>query len=189
MDPLPLHTKRLTIRMATVDSSDIELIFDLWTDPSVMAPVGFPDGLPTSKEEVRALMTRKSESELSALLIVELTANATPLGQCKLGVPDEHGVSETDIKLLPRFWNQGFGTEIKRALVNYLFTNTDCQAIRATPNRDNIASQRMQAAVGGHKVGEGVCVFPEHMRAYTVAVPHYIYMIYREDWERAQLAR
>lgn len=186
MSTIVLHTERLTIRMAATNSPDIDLIFELWTDPRVMAPVGFPEGLPISKEEISALLTKKSTSELSALLIVELTDESTPIGQCKLGIPDDQGVSETDIKLRPKFWNQGFGTEIKRALVNYLFTHSNCQAIRATPNRNNIASQKMQEAVGGHKVGEGVCVFPEHIRAYTVDVPHFIYMIYREDWQREQ---
>ena len=108
MSPFLLLTKRLTIRKANAESPDIDLILDLWTDPRVMTPVGFPNGLSMSKEEVRELVAKKSESVLSALLIVEVADDSTPIGHCKLGAPDEHGVSETDIKLLPAFWNQGF---------------------------------------------------------------------------------
>jgi RimJ/RimL family protein N-acetyltransferase len=182
------ETERLTVRTAEPDSPDMDLIFDLWTDPRVMTPVGFPQGLPTSRSEIFALITSRAASVLSAILIVELTADSTPIGQCKLGELDEQGVSETDVKLQPQFWRQGFGTEIKRGMVDYLFTKSACQAVRATPNRDNIASQKMQEAVGAHRTGEGVCVFPESMRAYTVDVPHYIYMVYRKDWEQARQA-
>jgi RimJ/RimL family protein N-acetyltransferase len=101
-----------------------------------------------------------------------------------LGIADDSGVSETDVKLLPQYWGKGYGTEIKRALVDWLFTNTDCRIIRATPNRNNIPSQKMQEAVGGRRVGEGVCEFPESMRDHTVDVPYYIYEVTRKTWER-----
>ena len=45
----------------------------------------------------------------------------------------------------------------------------------------------MQEAVGGKRVGEEVFRFPEEMRAYTCDVPHYIYMVFREDWEKMQV--
>lgn len=160
------------------------MIYRLWTDPVVMSAVGFPDGLRTTKAEIAELIGRRAKSVLSAILVAEKIDDRTAVGQCKLGTPDEEGVSETDIKLLPEYWRQGYGTEIKQGLLDYLFTNTECRAVKATPNRDNIASQRMQEAVGGKKIGEGVATFPESMRAYTVEVPHLIYMVYRKDWER-----
>jgi RimJ/RimL family protein N-acetyltransferase len=107
----------------------------------------------------------------------------TPIGECKLGLTDENGVSETDVKILPEYWGHRYGVEIKSALLDYLFTHTDCVAVRATPNKNNMASINMQEAVGGKCIGEDICVFPEKMRSFTIDVPHYIYMVYREDWE------
>jgi RimJ/RimL family protein N-acetyltransferase len=71
-------------------------------------------------------------------------------------------------------------------LVVYLFAHTDCVAVQATPNVGNVASIRMQESVGGVRVGEQVYEFPESMRDYTTPVHHYIYRVYRKDWEQRQ---
>jgi RimJ/RimL family protein N-acetyltransferase len=55
-------------------------------------------------------------------------------------------------------------------------------AVEATPNVDNIASIKMQEAVGAVRVGEAVYTFPESMQAYTVPVHHTIYRLYRSTW-------
>jgi RimJ/RimL family protein N-acetyltransferase len=58
-------------------------------------------------------------------------------------LPDDDGIASTDIKLLPAYWGQRYGSEIKKGLVDYLFTNTDCLAVEASPNVNNIASIRL----------------------------------------------
>jgi RimJ/RimL family protein N-acetyltransferase len=63
-----------------------------------------------------------------------------------------------------------------------LFSHTACVAVQATPNVANVASIRMQEAVGGVRTGEGVGEFPESMRSYTHPVHYYIYRVYRPDW-------
>jgi len=176
-------TDRLAIRRARTDEADIELVYRLWTDPKVMTPVGFPHGLRITRQEIAEIVTRRDSSVLSAILIAE-KLDGDAIGHCKLGVPDDEGIAETDIKMLPSHWGQGYGTEIKQGLVDYLFTHTGCKAVKATPNRNNIASQKMQEAVGGRRVGEGVFTFPEEMRDHTVDVPHFIYMVCREEWEK-----
>lgn len=93
--------------------------------------------------------------------------------------PDKAGISITDIKLLPAYWRQGYGKELKRSLVDYLFTHTDCVAVQATPNKENIASIKMQEAVGGVRIGAGSTEFPPSMQAYTRPVHYYIYRVYR----------
>ena len=45
----------------------------------------------------------------------------------------------------------------------------------------------MQEAVGGVRIGKGVFEFPEEMRNYTEPVPHYIYRVYRKDWNQKGL--
>ncbi len=74
------------------------------------------------------------------------------------------------------------GVEIKRALVNYLFDNIPCTIIEATPNIRNIASIKMQEAVGGFRVGEDIFGVPPEKEAFMVPVHHYIYRVFREDW-------
>ena len=91
-----------------------------------------------------------------------------------------------DIKLLPEYWGRGYGTELKRALVDHLFRHTDCDVVQGTPNVDNVASIRMQEAAGAVRVSEREYEFPEHMRHYTAPVRSYVYHVRRADWERRQ---
>jgi len=178
------ETERLIVRTATVEDAD--LVCELWTDPRVMAYVGFPQGLKITREEIKAQIQRPSESEFDRLLIVELKLTGQAIGQCLMHLPDEVGIAETDIKLLPAFWGYRYGVEVKRGLVAYLFTHTSCVGVGASPNVQNLASIKMQEAVGGVRVGEAVYEFPESMREYTTPVHHYIYHVYRSDWESRQ---
>lgn len=178
------ETARLAIRRATASEADVAFFHRIWTNPDVMKSVGYPHGLRITQDEIRRHIEKKQENEYDTWLVVELKDARVAIGECKLGWPDAEGISETDVKLLPQYWRRGYGTEIKRGLVDYLFTRTGCRAVKATPNKENIASRKMQEAVGGRCVGEGVFRFPEEMRDFTCPVPHYIYMVYREDWEK-----
>ena len=190
------ETPRLRIRRAQPDEADTAFFLRLWNDPRVMRFVGFPYGLRLTAEQVRQSIERGlqigDERHLDARLVAILKGTApeagnpaageTPIGECKLGTPDADGLSETDVKLLPQFWGQGYGTEIKRGLLAYLFTCTECQVVQASPNVDNLASIRMQEAVGGTRVGEHLYEFPPEMQPFTCPVHSYIYHVRREEW-------
>jgi len=180
------ETPRLIIRRAAASDEDVDLFYRLWTDPKVMTLVGYPFGLKITREDIRARIEKEDTAEYDKKLIVELKESHQRIGECKLGLPDADGISETDVKLLPQFWGRGFGTELKRGLVDYLFRHTGCRIVQGTPNKKNLASQKMQEAVGGKIVGEKLYRFPEKMRDYTCDVPHYIYHVSRADWERRQ---
>lgn len=174
-------TERLVIRAAT--EQDVDLLYMLWTDPRVMVHVGFPHGLRITRQEIEESLQGLFDSEFERVLVVELKATGETIGQCGMHAPDEEGIAGTDVKLLPAFWGHKYGIEVKRGLISYLFAHTPCTAVQATPNVDNVASIKMQEAVGGVRVGEQVYEFPESMRDYTTPVHHYIYRVYRQDWE------
>lgn len=179
---LVFETVRLMVRTATVE--DVDLFYALWTNPQVMKNVGFPQGLRTTRSEIEERLSKRGKSEFEQLLVVELKATGQAIGECKLSDPDEEGIAEPDIKLLPEFWGHKYGIEAWRALVAYQFMHTTCVAVQATPNVENRASIKMQEAAGGMRLGEDVYLFPESMRAYTTPVHHYIYRVHRADWER-----
>ena len=183
---LVFETERLIVRTATVE--DVDLIYALWTNPQVMKNVGFPQGLRTTRSELKERLSKQGMTEFESLLVVELKATGQAIGQCKLSCADEEGIAEPDIKLMPEFWGHKYGVEAWRELVAYQFTHTDCDAVHATPNVENIASIKMQEAIGGVRIGEDVCQFPESMRDYTTPVHYYIYRVCRADWEPAATA-
>jgi len=184
VEKVVFETSRLVIQLA--EPEDAHILHTLWTDPRVMRNVGFPKGLPITEDEIRQDILRRDNSEFEQLLIIRIKHTGTAVGQCIMHSPNEDGISETDVKLFPTYWGQRFGSEIKQGLVDYLFTHTDCKVVQATPNVGNIASVKMQEAVGGVKVGESVYEFPESMREYTTPVHHYIYHVTRENWLRTR---
>lgn len=178
---LVFETERLRVRTAT--AVDANPLYALWTDPQVMTFVGFPQGLPITREEIAASLEKQDPAQVfDRYLVVQLRATGEVIGECKLGLPDEEGVAETDVKLFPQFWGHRYGQEIKRGLVDYLFRHTNCTAVQATPNVNNAASIAMQEAVGGVRVGEITFAFPPEKRAYTTPVHAYVYHVYRANW-------
>lgn len=59
-----LETGRLTIRTAA--EGDADMFFDLWTDPSVMGNVGFPAGLPITRNEISGRLRQQCGSYMTA---------------------------------------------------------------------------------------------------------------------------
>jgi RimJ/RimL family protein N-acetyltransferase len=175
------ETDRLLIRIAT--EGDLSLFHTLWTNPQVMVHVGFPQGIPLSLDEMKAKPFKVRESEFGHPLVVELKATGEGIGECKLSQPDEAGISEPDIKLLPAFWGQKYGSEVWEGLLAYQFEHTDCLAVQTTPNVANKGAIRMYEAAGAVREGESVYHFPESMQAYTTPVHYYIYRLYRQVWE------
>ncbi len=177
------ETSRLLIRKAV--ELDAPLFQALWTDPRVMRNVGFPQGLPITPEETRAKIADRQAGDVwQWFLVVVLKETGAAIGECKMHLPDEAGIATTDVKLLPEHWGHKYGVEIKRALVEYLFAHTDCTAVEATPNVDNVASIKMQEAVGGQRVGERLFEFPAEMRDHTTPVSAYVYHVYRHTFKQ-----
>jgi RimJ/RimL family protein N-acetyltransferase len=178
------ETERFRVRLA--DETDIASFYSLWTDPQVMANVGFPQGLPITMEEMKEKPFKKGETVFDQLLVIELKENGEWIGECKLATPDEEGISEPDIKLLLSHWGMGYGSEIWSGLVSYQFNHTACKAVQTTPNVENTAAIRLYEAAGAVREGEDVYHFPDSMQDFTTPVHCYIYRLYRVDWQRNQ---
>jgi ribosomal-protein-alanine N-acetyltransferase len=174
------ETERLIVRKATLD--DVDMYYALWTNPQVMRNVGFPQGLRVTRAQIEKMIREQGAGAYNGRLVVILKATGEKLGEAALHPPDEDGIAETDVKLLPQFWGNKYGVEVKQGLVDYQFSHTDCKVVQASPNVNNVASIKMQEAVGGVCVGEKVHKHPEHMREYTEDVHAYIYHVRREDW-------
>ncbi len=177
------ETNRLIVRKATLSDCDVDMYYRLWNHPKVMANVGFPNGLCISKEDIISQFKQSGESAYKCRLMAIRKDDETAIGECKLALPDSNGVSETDVKLFPEYWNQGYGTEIKQGLVNYLFANVpECMAIKADPAKTNIGSQKMQEHVGAIRIEQGKDYPVPNTDNYIPNERHYLYMVFRETW-------
>ena len=177
-------TERLLVRLATV--ADAALFAALWQDPAVMTYVGFPHGLGMSHDEIVDQLQQQGDSPFYHLLVVALKTTGEPIGECFMSPPNQAGIAETDVKLLPAFWGNKYGVEVKRGLLQYLFAHTDCTAVQATPNIHNIASIKMQEAVGAVKAGTSKSLIPQPDGSPSIMVEFHIYRVYRRMWQKAQ---
>jgi RimJ/RimL family protein N-acetyltransferase len=175
---MEILTDRLIIR--TAKSEDARFIADLWNIPEVMRFVGFPNGLSISEQQVKVII--EAADKLS--LLVVMLKDHTRIGNAKIGVVDENGIVETDVKIIPNYWEQGFGREVKKALVDHIFLNSQAEIVQATPNKNNIASIKMQEYVKAKPVREGFFEFSENMKAYTCPVHYILYHLKREEWKK-----
>ena len=181
------ETGRLNIRPAQI--GDADLLYQLWKDPRVMTNVGFPNGLPITRDDLCQQIEGQGNSEFGRLLIAEIKLTGEAIGECKMYLPKEDGIASTDVKLLPKYWGNRYGVEIKEGLLDYLFRHTDCDAVKADPNVENIASIKMQEAVGGVRISENSYEFPPEKRHYTKPFRYYVYHAKREIWERNNAAK
>ena len=177
---LVFETERLIVRTAADD--DIDLYYALWTNPEVMKHVGFPGGIPLNLEEMKQKPFQRGETEFDQMLLVALKETGQGIGECKLSRPDENGVAEPDIKLLPAYWGKGYGREVWMQIISYIFKYSDCDVIQTTPNVANLPAIKIYEASGAVRTGEDIYHFPESMQAYTIPVQCYIYRLHRRDW-------
>lgn len=173
-------TQRLCVRRAK--SADARFVHLLWTSPAVMGFVGFPNGLAVTIDEVGKTIEKGPDSEFGALLIVSIAATNQAMGQCKIGAPDADGICEPDIKLMPEYWGNGYGTELWSALIDHAFTHSFAKIVQGTPNRANTASVRMQMGAGMAKVDEGIFEPNLTIHPDAVPVPYYRLQIVRQEW-------
>ncbi|HDS02457.1 MAG TPA: GNAT family N-acetyltransferase [Firmicutes bacterium] len=179
-------TERMSIEAP--HESDASFFCSLWQNPEVMKYVGFPEGLFCDEKRLSRQIARDNEEGkvFGRPLIVRLSSDATLIGECFMGFPDDEGLSETDVKILPQYRGVGYGTEIKKGLVDYLFAQSSARGIKATPHKDNRASIRMQEANGGIRLGEAIWKPSGEQREKSGAcdVPYCSYVIYRDPPER-----
>ncbi len=177
-----LETEHLTVKLP--EPARAADFMRIWSDPAIMSNVGFPQGLTGLNLQSMEEDIRKSDREgrlFDRPLAVHIKKTSCFAGECVVGMPGKDLVSKTDIKLLREYQGAGYGSELKSALVNYIFSNTKARAVSAGPNRSNTASIRMQEKCGGVRIAACRYEPSERMRALHGAesVDYYLYMIYK----------
>ncbi len=180
-DQYYLRMAHLSVRRAKAE--DAVFIHELWTSSGVMHFIGFPKGLAITIGDVRRQIESGPDSEFGSLLIAELLETGLPMGQCKIGAPDEEGICEPDIKLKPEYWGNGYSKELWAALIDYAFTHSSAVIVQGTPNRTNTASVRMQQSAGMVEVEEGVFEPDLILHPDAIPVPYSKFQITREQWK------
>jgi RimJ/RimL family protein N-acetyltransferase len=133
---------------------------ELWTDPRVMANMGFPGGLDPADLDLESYLATPGEvaprGRRPGLHLAVERPDGTFVGEAKLAAPDASGTCEPDVKLLPAWWRRGYGEEIVRWLIAESFRRWEaCRHVQFTPSETNHAALSLYAKVGCQEVGRG----------------------------------
>jgi len=152
--------------ISEMKKGDLHFLIELWHNRKVMRYADeFPRIRGWSKSVNPELAWKKYQNKRSKLgtnytqMILRLKDN-TPIGESFFGPlpegytfgkwrkPDNVICLMSDIKLLPRYWNQGLGTEGMKRIVEYVFTKTNCQLFVVPSNIKNPAAIRVYEKAG-----------------------------------------
>jgi RimJ/RimL family protein N-acetyltransferase len=81
--------------------------------------------------------------------------NAQVMGACGFTQVDRHP-PEIGYWLGTKFWGKGYATEAVRAVIDYAFTDLDCEALQASARVTNPASRRVLEKCGFQWTGAGL---------------------------------
>lgn len=145
---------------------DLPFLLDLWHVPEVMR---YADEFPrlrgwSKSDDIESAWKRYQEKRDDlgkeyTQLILRLE-DGTPVGESFFVLLDEEATFGKwqkpedivsvmgDLKLLPRYWGQGLGTDGMREVVRFVFTKTTCELFVVPPHRKNPAAFRVYEKAG-----------------------------------------
>ncbi len=161
-----LQERELTIRSAVPD--DAEILTAWWNDGAVMAHAGFPNGLGTTAERVRAQI-RRNEPGVSELLIV--LCDGVPIGEMDYR-SESKAFAEIGIKLcVSSMQNRGLGKRLLALLLEQLF-ELGFRTIRLDTNPNNLRAMHVYETLGFRRLGIRVDSWTDQLGRLQSAVDY-----------------
>ncbi len=145
-----LETERLLLRRLAID--DLDALHSLYSDPDVRRYIpDCPSDYDATREELRWFVDGGDPAHpgLGLWATIHRESGAF-IGRCGLIPWTNDGNDEVEVAycLAKRFWRQGLGTEVARALVRYGFETLGLRRVTALIDRANAASVRIAETAG-----------------------------------------
>ena len=169
-----IETERLLLRAYTMD--DFNALYEIMSDPETMQH--YP--APFDEERTRRWIAWNLENYAQygfGLWAVVLKESGTFIGDCGITIQNIDGemLPEIGYHIHKNYWRRGFAKEAARAVRDWVFTNTDYDAIYSYMKYTNVGSYSTALANGMKKVKE----YPDPKNTIS-----YAYAITREEWEK-----
>lgn len=171
-----IETERLVLREYTPD--DFDALHEIMSDPETMQH--YP--APFDEVRTRRWIDWNLESYRQygfGLWAVVLKETGEFIGDCGITIQNIDGemLPEIGYHIHKKYWRRGFAKEAARAVRDWVFLNTDYDAVWSYMKYTNIGSWSTALANGMKKVKE----YPDPKNTVS-----YAYAITREEWEQLQ---
>ena len=150
-----IETKRLTLRR--MEYFDARSVFDNWISDERVTDNRINAAHTSISETVERVAKIVDGYKIKEFCYwgIELKANGELIGEIDLYDFDSStGNCEVSYSIGYEWWNQGYGTEALRAIVDFGFRSMNIHKISAAHNTDNPASGRIMSKAG--MVQEGI---------------------------------
>jgi RimJ/RimL family protein N-acetyltransferase len=154
MDPLPLTTPRLHIRL--LQQEDADALFRIYGDPEAMRYVGSTGKARTRDQTGKSLAGFIADREQHGygLWAADLRASGRMIGMCGLIPVEGTGPDVEVVYVLEQpAWGQGYATEMARACLEAGFTSFGLERIIALAYPENGPSIRVMEKAGMRSAG------------------------------------
>ena len=179
--PPTIDTARLTLRPLSM--ADDEDIFEYESDPEVTKYVTFETGkvIDDARIFITSVLDNYARGSEPACLGIVLKNENKLIGTIGyLSWSAVHKRVELGYVLSQPYWNKGYVSEAAKAMVNYLFCNTDLIRIEAKCRVENIRSAHVLEKIGMQYEG----ILRKHVFIKGEHWDLKIYSILRDEWER-----
>ncbi len=150
------QSARLNYRELT--ENDFELFYDLYSNKEVMK-YAYLDRICSREDAIEAfgnILADQKDNEKGTQYVVSLRELNIMIGIVDYFVILNHekgGIYEIGYFIKPDYWGKGFGTEMGKALIDYLFTNFNIHKVTASCNFQNKNSEGIMIKLGMTKEG------------------------------------
>lgn len=160
---LIIQTHRLSC--FPINRGHLKFLLRLWNEPEIMRYAGFAKNWSYTqiKEWYKKYKKRLEKHGNSEIQFIHKLRNGRLIGESGIGrlkvgwscrnykTLKGKLVLMTDVKLVKHFWNKGYGTEVMKAIVHYVFTRTNADILLVPPHRDNIPAIKVYEKAGFKK--------------------------------------
>ena len=169
-----IETKRLILRNYTMD--DFNSLFEIMSDPETMQHYPAPFDENRTKEWIIWNIENYKKYGFG-LWAVTLKETGEFIGDCGITIQNIDGelLPEIGYHINKKYWRQGFAKEAAKACRDWVFNNTEYNAIYSYMKYSNAASYSTAIAIGMKKLKE--YSDPKNEISYA-------YAISREEWKR-----
>ena len=168
-----IETDRLILREYTMD--DYDALYEILSDSETMQhyPRPFDEEMTRHWIQWNLDNYRKYGFGLWAVILKE---TGEFIGDCGITMQSIDGdiLPEIGYHIHKKYWRRGYGSEAAKAARDWMFQNTDYNAVYSYMKYTNIGSYRTAVANGMKKVKE----YPDEKNYIS-----YAYMITRSEWE------
>ena len=153
---------------------DISFMLTLTGNPDV---VHYLPGMITDEETMRGWLSSLQMEDNEYRICLRGTDE--PIGECSLTLREDGTSCEIGYMLLPQYWNQGFGTEVARWLMD-MAKSYDVFRITAMTHEQNTASVRILEKLGFRKANTGWMLYEAADGLHDSQMDSYVYEVKKE---------